>query len=131
MRITNCSSVITRPVFFRNRPRGAPADSYQMVVMQPVIIDTGASTTLISRELQQLLSLEVTATSEVAYANSSEERCDKCIIHMEFGDGTGIDHLEVLILPSALFEIEKLNFVVEYKYDNSTYLLGRNSDRKN
>ena len=97
MRITNCSSVITRPVFFRNRPRGAPADSYQMIIMQPVIIDTGASTTLISRELQQLLSLEVTATSEVAYANSSEERCDKCIIHMEFGDGTGIDYLEVLI----------------------------------
>ncbi len=25
-------------------------------------------------------------------------------------------------LPSALFEVEKLNFVVEYRYDNSTYL---------
>ena len=34
-------------------------------------------------------------------------------------------------LPSALFEIEKLNFVVEYRYDNSTSLFERNSDRKN
>ena len=29
---------------------------------------------------------------------------------------------EVLALPSALFEVEKLNFVVECRYDNSTYL---------
>ena len=39
-------------------------------------------------------------------------------------------YMGALALPSALFEIEKLNFVVEYRYDNSTYLFERNSDRK-
>lgn len=71
MHITNIKSSITRPVFFSNTPRGAPANDNLRIEMKTVLIDTGAKTTCISRYLQEDFGLEIIGCKKAKLADSS------------------------------------------------------------